>query len=167
MIRLAALAISLALATAGQAASLLPQPTGPVVLTVRGKIGNTNDGGQAIFDSEMLLNLPQTTLKTSTPWTVGVQTFSGPRLFDLLEAVEADGSQVNAEALNDFQSNLPLGDWRSKDAILAISQNGVPLSARDKGPLWVIMPYDESPEYLSEEIYARSIWNLYRIDVLE
>jgi hypothetical protein len=40
------------------------------------------------------------------------------------------------------------------------------MSVRDKGPLWVIYPYDAVPEYKSERIYARSIWQLVSIEVL-
>ncbi|HEX9857587.1 MAG TPA: oxidoreductase, partial [Paracoccaceae bacterium] len=45
------------------------------------------------------------------------------------------------------------------------AQNGVPLSVRDMGPLWVIYPYDSDVDYQSEVIYSRSIWQLQRMDI--
>jgi hypothetical protein len=40
------------------------------------------------------------------------------------------------------------------------------MSVRDKGPLWVIYPYD-SDDYRSEVIYSRSIWQLDRLEVVQ
>ena len=44
--------------------------------------------------------------------------------------------------------------------------NGDVMLVRNKGPLWVVYPYDENPEYRSEVIYSRSIWQLDRIEVI-
>jgi hypothetical protein len=41
-----------------------------------------------------------------------------------------------------------------------------PMSVRDKGPLWVVYPFDDVPAYQSETIYSRSIWQLDRIEVV-
>jgi hypothetical protein len=35
---------------------------------------------------------------------------------------------------------------------------------RDKGPLWVVYPYDSKPDYQSELIYVRSIWQLAQME---
>ena len=34
------------------------------------------------------------------------------------------------------------------------------MSLRDKGPLWVVFPYDASEEFRRDEIYAQSIWQV-------
>ena len=41
------------------------------------------------------------------------------------------------------------------------------MSIRDKGPLWVVYPYDSSADYRTEVIYSRSIWQLDRIEVVD
>jgi hypothetical protein len=33
--------------------------------------------------------------------------------------------------------------------------------------LWIVYPYDRSPDYQSETIYARSIWQLRRIHLAD
>jgi hypothetical protein len=38
------------------------------------------------------------------------------------------------------------------------------MSIREKGPLWLVYPYDLNKAYQSETIYSRSIWQLVRID---
>ena len=50
--------------------------------------------------------------------------------------------------------------------IIAYMMNGEEMSVRNKGPLWLVYPYDLNHEYRSEVIYSRSIWQLDRIDVL-
>jgi hypothetical protein len=49
--------------------------------------------------------------------------------------------------------------------ILAIKRNGEYMSVRDKGPLFVIYPYDSSPDLKSQTYYARSAWQVAKIDV--
>jgi hypothetical protein len=49
--------------------------------------------------------------------------------------------------------------------IVAFARNGAPMPLRDKGPLWIVYPYDSNPDYQSELIYSRSIWQLDRIEV--
>ena len=41
------------------------------------------------------------------------------------------------------------------------------MTLRDKGPLWVIYPFDDDPRYRSETVYFRSIWQLNRIIVMD
>jgi len=50
--------------------------------------------------------------------------------------------------------------------ILAYAMDGAPMLVRDKGPIWVIYPYDEGARYRTDTVYARSVWHLDRIDVL-
>jgi hypothetical protein len=38
---------------------------------------------------------------------------------------------------------------------------------RDKGPLWIVFPFDSATEFQRESIYARSIWQLNRIAVVK
>jgi hypothetical protein len=44
--------------------------------------------------------------------------------------------------------------------------NGAEMSIRDKGPLWIVYPYDASDDFRSEVVYSRSIWQLDRIEVI-
>ena len=42
---------------------------------------------------------------------------------------------------------------------------GAPMSVRDKGPLWIVYPYDQNTDYQSEVVFSRSIWQLNRITI--
>ena len=148
------------------AATALEPTREQVVLAVSGAITETNAEQAAEFDRAMLKALGAVTVETSTIWTEGVQTFVGVALDDLLAAVGAEGSALRATAINDYSVEIPVSDAVEGGPIVAYLRNGEPMSVREKGPLWIIYPFDSSPGYQSEVIYSRSIWQLERIEVL-
>lgn len=143
----------------------LPAPTGEIVLTVTGKIAVTNQDGIAAFDLDMLKAIGEVTIETSTPWTEGVQSFTGVPLDGLLKTIRVTEGTLTAKAINDYAVEIPVSDAVADGPILAYLQNGNPMSVREKGPLWVVYPYDSKDEYQAEVIYSRSIWQLSSIDV--
>ena len=146
-------------------ADTLQVPTGDVVLSVTGNIATTNNGDAAEFDEAMLRALGETTFETTTIWTDGVQTFTGVSLKTLLDALGVEGGTLEAKALNDYAVEVPVSDAVDGGPIIAYARNGKPMSIRDKGPLWIVYPFDTNPDYASETIYSRAIWQLDRIDV--
>lgn len=144
----------------------LPAPTAEVVLTVSGAIGVTNGGDAASFDAQMLQDLGTTSFATSTIWTQGVITFEGVSLKGLLDRLGVTGGTLRMTAINDYAIEVPVSDAIEGGPILAHSQDGVAMSVRDKGPLWLVYPYDLNSDYRTEVIYARSIWQLAKIEVL-
>jgi hypothetical protein len=58
----------------------LPKPTGPVLLTVTGRISQRNAGDAAEFDAAMLNALAASQIVTRTPWHNTPAQFSGPSL---------------------------------------------------------------------------------------
>jgi hypothetical protein len=155
-----------ALAPASRAAELAA-PAGDVVLTIDGKIGRQNAPGQADFDLDMLRAMPKVTFRTTSPWTEGPAEFEGVLLADVFKAVAASGKSIKATALNDYIADVDLATVVSAGAILAYRMNGADLSVRDKGPLWIMFPFDEKPELKSELIYSQSVWQLRKITFLE
>lgn len=144
----------------GLRANNLPAPNGKVILTVSGRIGATNRAEHAAFDMAMLEALPQHTFTTQTPWEKEPIRFSGPLLRDVLELVKANGRQILATALNDYQVRIPMEDARRYAVIVAHRMNGEPMQVRNRGPLFVVYPFDSQPELKSMRYYERSIWQL-------
>ncbi len=154
-------------AAASPALAELVKPEGQVILTVSGQITETNAGDRAEFDLEMLRALPATDISTSTIWTSGLQEFTGVSLKALLEHLGASGDTLRSFAINDYEVKIPVSDATDAGPILAYELNGAPMSVRDKGPLWVVYPFDSASRYRTEVIYSRSIWQLNRIDVTD
>lgn len=138
-------------------------PSDTIVLTVSGEISEHNQNDTAVFDINMLSELPATEFTTSTIWTEGDVQFTGVSLDVLLEQVGGTGSTMFATAINDYAVEIPVSDAQAGGPIVAYLMDGQPMSVRDKGPLWIVYPYDSNAEYQSEIIYSRSIWQLDRI----
>lgn len=147
-----------------RANTLLP-PHGKVILTVSGRIGASNVAGQATFDMAMLEALPQHTFTTQTPWEKEPIRFTGPLLRDVLGLVRATGKEILATALNDYQVRIPIDDARRFSVIVAHRLNGQPMQVRDRGPLFIVYPFDSQPELKSMRYYERSIWQVRRLTI--
>lgn len=147
------------------AAHDFPPPTSRAVLSVSGEVGHANVGDDLVFDLEMLRRMPVTEFTTRTIWTDGQTVFTGVSLHDFVQAVRPEGRVLKASALNDYQVDIPLSDAVPDGPIIAYMMNGRQMSIRNKGPLWIVYPYDRNARYRSEIIYARSIWQLDRIVV--
>jgi hypothetical protein len=161
-----ALAGAASLATSPRAAARsLPEPSERPILTVGGTIANTNRGGTAQFDRPMLEALGTSGFETTTPWYPGPVRFEGVRMDRLLEAVGASGDRVLAYALNDYTTELPVSDFRAYGVLLALKRDGQYMPVRDKGPLFIVYPFDSRPELKHQRFYARSAWQVTRLDV--
>lgn len=143
----------------------LPLPEGPVILTIEGAIERTNRDGVAEFDRAMLKKIGMHSLETTTPWSDGVQHYEGPLMRDLLAAVGASGSELKVTALNDYSAPALVSDYHESDVILALKENGAYMRVRDKGPLFIVYPYDSDPQLHNELIYSRSVWQIKSIRV--
>lgn len=153
-----------AVAQATSASALLP-PAGAVILEIRGLIGQRNDGDAARLDASALRALPQKQITTHMPWYDSRQTFSGPTLQSVLDLVQARGERLKLVALNDYSVEIPLADVTRYQPLLAHQINGKPLSVRDKGPLFLVYPFDSHPEIRNDVYYGRSIWQIAAIVV--
>ncbi len=143
----------------------LDAPSGKVILTLTGKVGDKNSSSGAAFDLAMLEKLPQRTFSTMTPWEKQPITFTGPLLRDVLNAAKASGTTLKAVALNDYQTSIPLEDAAKFDVIVAHQMNGAAIPVRTKGPLFIVYPFDSKAELKSTTYYERSAWQLKSIAV--
>ena len=147
------------------AAAPLAAPEGPVVLRVTGDIANANAGDAAEFDLAMLESLASRVTETETPWYDAERAFSGPLVSAIMAAAGANGSRIRVFAINDYAAEIPLADATDYPLILATRIDGETMSIRDKGPLFVIYPFDAFPELENELHFGRSVWQVNRIDV--
>lgn len=148
----------------GTALALDP-PTERPILTISGKIAEKNGGDTARFDMKMLEALPQHSFTTRTPWYDKPVKFTGPLLSDLLAAVKASGDTVNAVAINDYKISIPVGDATRYGMLVARLIDDKTIPVREKGPLFVIYPFDSSVELRRSTYYERSIWQLKTLDI--
>jgi hypothetical protein len=153
--------------TQSLAAFELPKdaPPGKVVLTVKGKIEVKNTASAAVFDDALLDALPQHSFVSTTPWIKNPATFTGPLLKDLLQALKAQGTNLKALALNDYKMDIPLDDAFKYEVILARKVDGRALTVREKGPIFMMYPFERFPELKTKIYYSRCVWQLKSLTV--
>lgn len=158
--RRAGFGAALAWLLAATPAGALEPPAGAVVLTISGPLKSPNRDAAAAFDMAMLASLPQHSFTTRTPWHVGPHKFTGPLLRDVLAAAGAQGKTVEARAINDYKVQIPLADAQRHPVLLARLMDDRPMALRDKGPLFIIYPFDTDLQLRSSIYYSRSAWQV-------
>ena len=135
------------------------------ILTISGKIAATNGKPERSFDRAALEAIGLETVETVTPWYTGKMKFEGVAMAKLLGTVGAQGTSVTVTALDDYVSTIPIEDFTKYHVILTMKRNGTDMAVSDKGPLFVIYPYDSKPELQNQTYYSRSAWQVKRIEV--
>jgi len=161
------LALPLALTLLGRSARAgkLPEPTGAVLLTLSGGVGQPNQGAQAVFDLAMLSAFAQRRFSVRTPWDPRPVSFEGPLLREVLQAAEAHGKRLTLVAVNDYKVEIPMEDLAHWDVVLALKMNGQAIPTRTKGPLFVVYPFEQAQGTLLDQFRDRSIWQLVSIRI--
>lgn len=160
--------IATAVALLGLSAPVLSldAPKERPVLTITGKLGvsNTPSGGVRL-DMKMIEALPQHSFTTRTPWYDKPIKFTGPLLSDVLKLVKAQGQTIGATAINDYRITIPASDASQHGVIMARLIDDQPIPVREKGPLFIVYPFDTSATLRSSVYYERSIWQLKALDI--
>lgn len=126
-----------------------------------------SDGQSHVLSLSDLDDMEQIEFETGSIWTDGKHRYSGVSLHNLLERFGADGTVLRMIALNDYSIEMPIEDLEENAPIVATRVDGETMTVRDKGPYWVIYPFDASPQYRTEAIHARSVWQLKRFEILQ
>ena len=151
-------------ATTARAATL-EKPAGTPILTISGTIGVTNVGNTAVFDRPMLEALGMISFRTHTPWYSQPSTFEGVPMTVLMERVQATGVTLTTTSLTDYTAETRMADLARFHAILALKRDGQYLEVRDKGPLFMLFPFDSSPELQSQRFYSQSTWQIASMNI--
>ena len=114
-----------------------------------------------------LAKIAPTSCVTTTIWTEGPQAFEGSSLKGLLDHLGVKSGTIVARAVNDYSVNIPVADIEAGGPIVAYLRNGKTMPVRNKGPFWIVYPYDLEDKYRSEEVFSRSTWQLTSIEITE
>ena len=58
-----------------------------------------------------------------------------------------------------------MDDISKYHTIFALKRDGEYMPVRDKGPLFVVYPYDSNPDLKSQTYYSRSAWQVAKLEV--
>lgn len=138
-----------------------PTAANSTVLTISGMI----DGGEVHFSLDDIEAMGSSEIVTETPWHSGRVTFEGVPLVRLMDEISAAGETVFVLALNDYSTEIPISDFAKFQPILAFKADGEYMDVSNKGPLFIVYPYDDNPELQSELYYSRSAWQVRRMEI--
>jgi hypothetical protein len=133
------------------------------ILTVSGRIAG---GGERSFTLADIESLPAQGFSTATPWHADVTAFEGVGLDVFLDHVGSTGSRLRLVALNDYAVEAEIADLAGKGAIFAYRENGRVMDVSDRGPLFLVFPFDSDPSLRHQSFYARCVWQLAAIEIL-
>lgn len=134
----------------------------PILLTITGA-----QEEELTYDLAALEAMEAREFETTTMWTSGANTFQGVPLHHLLAEAGVTEGSVTATAINHYAVEIPLDEITEDYPIVAYRMDGETMSVRDKGPLWLIYPFDSDPALQTETTYSRSIWQLDRLTIPE
>lgn len=146
--------VMLALSASGAAAE-------EVLLTLTGAV----TGGQVELTQADLDELEWHEIATSTTVTDGQPVFRGVLMRDILDRAQASGDTVTARALNDYVIDIPMDDFHEFDVIAALYMDGIALTPRDKGPVWIVYPRDDHSVLADLRYDMRWVWQLSALHV--
>lgn len=119
---------------------------------------------EAHFSPEALAALPQAKIVTKTPWTEGLHTYQGVKLSTLLANNQLKSTAVTIRALNNYWASIPASVIEKYQPLLATHADGVALTRRNKGPIWVILPLSAHPEIDTERFHSYMVWQTRSIE---
>lgn len=136
-----------------------------VVLT----LSNTTIGGrygEIGFSREDLEGLPWSSVVTGNEFIDGVSEFRGPLAHGVVSLIgHAGARRARLIAASDFFVEIEISELEKYGVILALERDGIALSPRDQGPIWLIYPTDDYPE-LQDSLYTdRLVWQLRTIEL--
>ncbi len=125
------------------------------------------DKREITLDEAALAALPQVEFETATPWTLGTHRYRGPTLKSVLAAQQVDSaSAIDVAALNGYQQRVDLSLFAKVPLTLVRYQDDKPLTRRNKGPLWLLVPLSAHPYMDVSAIHNNMVWQVIRIEVV-
>ncbi|MBZ0130642.1 MAG: molybdopterin-dependent oxidoreductase [Rhodobacteraceae bacterium] len=139
--------------------------TGSITLSQELEVAPVSGGTSMVLSLDDLRDLGETELRTGNEFVDGERLFRGPLVRDVLRHAGADNATlVRLTAANDYQVEIAAEEFMKYEVILALSMDGVPLSMRDKGPIWVIYPISSHAELQDPVFNNRLIWQLVKLE---
>ncbi|WP_421188750.1 hypothetical protein [Aeromonas enteropelogenes] len=125
------------------------------------------DGQQRQLNETDLATLPQTEFQTVTPWTRGTHRYRGPTLTTVLAAQGVpQARKIAISALNGYQQEVDLALFDGVPLTLVRHEDDKPLTRRNKGPLWLLIPFSDYPKLDVPAIHNNMVWQVNRIEVI-
>lgn len=133
-------------ADAPSSVDALRTPTGAVVLTIEGRVGQPNVGDHVEVDLDGIERLGTVDFTVFEPFVNRDLEMTGVPVAMLLTAAGVDaGADLVWTALDDYQVTFTGGAAARENAMLATRMDGEPISIADGGPIRIVFPDSDGP----------------------
>ena len=144
----------------GHTLGMQAQATDNLRIDISGKAKITQNGPISLTIEQFEELAPTTHVITSTPWHPQTD-FSGISGANLVRVLGVEGQTLRLTALNDYTVEISVMEMVNSGLILATRMDGELLTVKNKGPIFLVYPFDSNPEkYRTEEHFGRSIWQV-------
>lgn len=145
----------------------IPTPTQQVVLTMDGKISQTNSEDKLEFDMPTLESIGVVQYDVDDPFAKKVVVYDGVLLSKLLEVAGADSNAttLTLKALDDYSADMKISDARKWPVLIATRADGEYMPIDKNGPLISVWPFSDFPELDHLTYDALWLWSLSEITV--
>ena len=134
----------------------------PVILTISSLAG----GADLRLDRDGMEARGLSFLDVETPWYGGRRHYEGVGMKRLISDAGVTATRdVHLHALNDYSVDIPWSVIDRYDPLLALKRDGEYMAVRDKGPLFLLFPFDNHAEIRTPWFYSRCIWQVDTIAV--
>ena len=123
------------------------------------------DGRTMEFSRLELSQIPQTRFVTAAPFLKTPTAVEGPSVSQLLRAFGAGRTfhRIEIVALNSYLVTADIQQLEADGAILVIRQDGAFLPLSEKGPAYLLFPFDDRPALKDKSHYGLCIWQISQI----
>ena len=145
----------------------VPAPTGDVVLTIDGKISQTNAGDTLQFDMPTLESIGVVQYEVDDPFAKMKITYSGVLFSQILKVagVDSNATTLTLKALDDYATDMKILDANQWPVLVATQANGSYRPIDKNGPIISVWPFDDFPEIDHVTYDALWVWSLASITV--
>src|SRR5688572_20400951 len=145
----------------------VPAPSEEVVLTVDGRIDETNSGDTLQFDMSTLESIGLVQYDVDDPFAKKNILYTGVLLSELLKVagVAPDATTLTLQALDDYSTDMKISDADKWPVLVAIRADGEYMPVDKNGPLISVFPFSDFPEIDHLTYDALWVWSLSAITV--
>jgi len=147
--------------------SAVSAPSGDAVLTIDGKISQTNTDDTLKFDMATLESIGVIQYKVDDPFVKENILYSGVLLSQLLKVAGAaqDATTLTLWALDDYSTDMKISDASKWPVIIATKANGAYMPIDKNGPLISVFPFNDFPEIDHLTYDNQWLWALAKITI--
>lgn len=132
----------------------------PVVSMDTPKLTVSTPSETVVYTLAELEAMPWSEITTTSPWTEGAVRYEGVALSHFLELTGYEGETASVIALNDYSVDIPTTDFADFGPILAIKRDGEYMPVSDKGPFFIVYPFDDNPDLRQQPYHGRAVWQV-------